>query len=77
MKEISIEANLSRTYTDHQIHKTRVTGMKRRGFTLEQIASVTKHKDLDSLKHYVDAPTLSEKQSYNEGLFNYGNTNDN
>ena len=41
--------------------------MKRSGFTLEQIAHVTKHKNLDSLKHYVDAPTLEEKESYKEG----------
>ena len=72
MKEISTQAKLSRSYTNHQIRKTTATGIKRSGFTLEQIAHVTKHKNLDSLKHYVDAPTLSEKQSYNEGLFNYG-----
>ena len=56
------------------MRKTTATGM-RSGFTLEQIAHVTKLKNLDSLKHYVDAPTLSEQQSYNKGLYNYGAQN--
>ena len=47
--------------------------MHHSGFSLQQIANVTKHKNLDSLKHYVETPTLHEKQTYNEGLFNYGN----
>ena len=72
MKIISEAANLSKIYTNHQIRKTTATGMRRSGFSLEQIANVTKHNNLDSLKHYVDAPTLEEKESYNEGLFNYG-----
>ena len=70
MKEISKEAKLSRTYTNHQIRRTTVTGMKRSGFTLEQISHVTKHKNLDSPKHFADAPTFTEKKSYNDGLFN-------
>ena len=72
MKEISTAAKLSKQYTNHQIRKTTATGMHRSGFTLEQIANVTKHKNLDSLKHYVSAPTLKEKENYNEGLFSYG-----
>ena len=72
MKTISKAAKLSRIYTNHQIRKTTATGMKRSGFSLEQIANVTKHKNLDSLKHYLNAPTLEEKHNYNEGLFNYG-----
>ena len=73
MKEVSEKAKLSRIYTNHQIRKTTATGLRRSGFTLEQIAHVTKHKNLDSLKHYVDGPTLSDKENYNEGLFNYAN----
>ena len=41
------------------------------GFSLQQIANVTKHKNLDSLKHYVSGPTHDEKEEYNEGLFDY------
>ena len=77
MKEISKKANLSKIYTNHQIRKTTATGMHKEGFSFEQIANVTKHKNLDSLKHYISGPTLNEKQSYNEGLFNYGNPEQN
>ena len=73
MKEISKDAQLSREYTNHQIRKTTATGMHRSGFTLEEIANVTKHKNLDSLKQYVDTPTLTEKENYNKGLFAYSN----
>ena len=72
MKEISEKARLSRVYTNHQIRKTTATGMKESGFSLQQIANVTKHKNLDSLRHYVSEPTLKEKESYNEGLYSYG-----
>ena len=73
MKDISEKAKLSKIYTNHQIRKTTATGMHKSGFTLEQISHVTKHKNLDSLKHYVAAPTIQEKEAYNEGLFSYGN----
>ena len=72
MKELSEKAKLSKNYTNHQIQKTTATGMKESGFSLQQISNVTKHKNLDSLRHYVSGPTLKEKESYNEGLFNYG-----
>ena len=75
MKEISKKANLNKIYTNHQIRKTTATGMRRSGFTLEQIAHVTKHKNLDSLKHYVDGPTMTDKENYNKGLFRYANPN--
>ena len=68
MKVISTVANLSKTYTNHQIRKTTATGMRRSGFTLEQIANVTKHKNLDSLKHYVDAPTPRKEKLQRRAL---------
>ena len=73
MKQISKKAKLSRSYTNHQIRKTTVTGMHKEGFSLQEIANVTKHKNLDSLKHYVNAPSLDDKKRYNDGLFSYGN----
>ena len=75
MKEISKNAELSREYTNHQIRKTTATGMRKTGFTFEQIAHVTKHKNLDSLKHYVDGPSLTDKENYNDGLFRYAQPN--
>ena len=50
MKEISEAAKLSKIYTNHSIRKTTATGMHRQGFSLQEIANVTKHKNLDSLK---------------------------
>ena len=71
MKEISTDAKLSKIYTNHCIHKTTATAMKRQGFDLNEIQNVTKHKNLDSLKHYISGPTYKEKQSYDEALLNY------
>ena len=45
--------------------------MKCQGYTLQEISNVTKHKNLDSLKHYVDGPTYEEKRGYNDALLNY------
>ena len=72
IKDISDKAQLSRVYTNHQIRKTTATGMHQSRFSLQEIANVTKHKNLDSLKHYVSGSTMKEKENYNEGLFNYG-----
>ena len=37
-----------------------------------------KHKNLESLKHYLDATTLEDKENYAKSLFNYtDNTCDN
>ena len=71
MKEISKAAKLSRIYTNHCVRKSTATAMKRQGFDLNQISHVTKHKNLDSLKHYIGGPTYSDKKKYNEAMFNY------
>ena len=65
MKDISEKAGLSCIYTNHQIRKTTATGLRRSGYTLEQIAHVTKYKNQDSLKHYVDDPTHTNNENYN------------
>ena len=71
MKEISTNAKLSKVYTNHCICKTTTTAMKRQGFDLNEIQNVIKHKNLDSLKHYISGPTYKEKQNYNKALLNY------
>ena len=71
MKDISEDAKLSRIYMNHCIRKTTATALHRKGFNLNEIQNVTKHKNLDSLKHYIGAPTYKEKQSYNEVLLTY------
>ena len=74
MKEISKEAKLSKKYTNHCIRKTTATAMKKQGFDLHEISHVTKHKNLDSLKHYIEAPTYSDKRKYNNAMANYATT---
>ena len=71
MKEISKKANLSKIYTNHQIRKTTATALYRSGFDLKHVANVTKHKNLDSLKHYVAGPTYKDKENYNSALLQY------
>ena len=71
MKEISEHANLSRIYTNHCIQKMMATVLHRQGFDLNEIQNVTKHKNLDSLKHYISAPTYKEKKNYNNALLQY------
>ena len=53
MSEISTKAKLSKNYTNHGIRKTTATAMDRSGFSLQQITNITKHKNLQSLKHYI------------------------
>ena len=38
---------------------------------MKQFANVTKHKNLQSLEHYISAPTLEEKENYSASLFDY------
>ena len=48
--------------------------MHRQGFSLNDIKNVTKHKNLDSLKHYIRGATYEDKKSYNEALLTYSQT---
>ena len=38
---------------------------------MKEISNVTKHKNLDSLKHYVAGPTYTNKENYNSALLSY------
>ena len=79
LSKISKASGLSYIYTNHCIQGTTATVLKRSGHTLEEIAHVLKHKNLESLKHYLDAPTLKDKENYSTSLFkdtNKDNTDD-
>ena len=71
MKQISKAAKLSKIYTNHQIRKTTATALYRSGYDLNQVAHVTKHKNLDALKLYVAGPSYDDKKGYNEALKKY------
>ena len=72
MSEIMQQAKLSKKYMNHQVRKTTAIAMKRSGYSLQEIANVTKHKNLDCLKHYLAVPTHEEKEEYTKVLHNYG-----
>ena len=77
MKDISKAAKLSKEYTNHCIRKTTATALKRQGFDLNEISHVTKHKNLDSLKHYIGGPSYTDKRRYNDAMANYASNDTN
>ena len=66
MPNLSTVANLSKRYTNHCVRATTITNLHRGGVPPNRIVSVTKHKDLKSLAHYLDAPSAAEKR--NDGM---------
>lgn len=75
MPVISQRANLSRRYTNHEIRKTTATGMKSGGIPEQRIAHMLKHKDMQSLSHYLAKPTIEEKRENATALYNYTRAN--
>ena len=51
--------------------------MKHKGHTLVEIAHVFKHKNSESLKHYLDVPTLKDKENLSKSLFKYADKQSN
>ena len=49
--------------------------MHHQGFDLSEIQNVTKHKNIESLKHYLSALTYKEKKNYNCALLDYAENN--
>ena len=74
MKEISTNAGLSVKYTNHCIRGTTATAMHRSGYSLHEIAQVTRHKNIESLKSYLEKPTLEDMQKFSNSLFDYSST---
>lgn len=52
MSRMSVEAGLSRRYTNHCIRATVVNGLKRAGVDLLSIMAVTGHKAFKSFEYY-------------------------
>ena len=72
MAAISQKANLSKRYTNHKIKGTTATVMKNAGHSLDEIATVTHHKNLESLKCYLAKPTLEDKVNFSKTLSKFG-----
>ena len=64
MKTISNAAETSKVYINYKIKGITATFGKGRGYTLDEIAFVLKHKNLESLKYYTDRPTLRASNSF-------------
>lgn len=75
MSIISKRAKLSRRFTNHCIRGTTATALKKSGFSIPEIASVTKHKNYQSLKHYLAVPDIDEKIKFSNALFKFGKNN--
>ena len=50
--------------------------MKRAGYSLQDIAHVIGHKNLESLKYYLDKPTLEDQENFTDNLFKYTGNDD-
>ncbi len=72
MPTISKKAKLSRMYTNHCIRATSATALAAGGHSLQEIASVTGHRNIQSLQSYIGRPTLENKAVFNETLHTYG-----
>ena len=68
MKLISEEAELSAKYTNHCVRATVVSEMFSKGYTTEQIQTVTGHKRNDSVQRYIKRVTPSKKMKVSHDL---------
>ena len=71
LKHICENAGLNRIYMNHCIRGTTATAMHRSGYSLHDIAQVTRHKNIESLKFYLQQPTIADMENYSESLFRY------
>lgn len=62
MKSISTSAGLSQIYTNHSVRATAITVLYQSGVDTKQICKLTKHKNEESLKHYIDGQTSDQKR---------------
>ncbi len=76
MKELSISACLSEEYTNHCMRKTCTTALAKSGFAPHEIANVSKYCSLESLKTYIENPTIEEKENYSLALSKYSRKKD-
>ena len=72
MKTISEEAKLSTIYTNHSIRATTATVLAQAGVESRNICAVTGHKNESSLKSYISAPTMGQRDTMSNILHHYG-----
>ena len=69
MKEMSKSANLPVLHTNHCVRATSCTVMAEAGVQDRDIVKVTGHKDVKSLKRYIDRAPASTKMIYRVGYY--------
>jgi hypothetical protein len=68
MTKISLQAGLSRRYTNHCIKATVATGLKHAGIDVLSIMSVTGHRNVKSLDSYIEGPSDQQRRSLSATL---------
>ena len=77
LASISQASVLSYTHTNHYVRGTTATGLKKATCTLQEIGFVLKNKNLESLKCYLDKPTMEDGENFSTDLFKYTGHDDN
>ena len=70
MKTISVSARLSMNYTNHCIRATVVTELNDKGYTVQDIQTVTGHKRPESVNRYIKRATPTKKKRISNDLSN-------
>lgn len=63
-------SNLSTIYTNHCVRVTIIFNLSRQGFSSEQISTVSRHKNVNSVQRYVRSLRDCEKRNISDGLRN-------
>ena len=72
MAKISVEAQCSERYTNHCLRATAATALSHAGVAPNDICAVTGHRSAESLRHYVEGPSMEQRQSMSHILHSYG-----
>ena len=72
MKTISVKGKMSQVYTNHCLRATAATILSRANFSPLEICSVTGHKNIDSLKSYVQGSSDQCRYDMSRALHNHG-----
>lgn len=70
MKNISKNSDLSTIYTNHCVRVTTISNLSRQGYSSEQIATVSGHKNVNSVQRYVRRLHDSDKRKISDDLRN-------
>ena len=68
MKEISVEAGLSRTYTNHSVRATAITLWANAGLTVREIMTISGHRNGASLRSYHNQPSVNQLRKCSDVL---------